>query len=359
MTRTSNLIGKLLCLYCLCFSISGLYAQTIYIDAKHGNDLNPGTEVLPIKTLKKAAEKINQSVGETSTELILTEGIYLLDSAIIFKPAIEYSTTNRLVIRAKVLPDDPNWKPSSMPSVLPLLLDKKKDPDGEWANGIQIATSHVTIAGLKIMGSPVHEYIAENKIIRSYPIVREGADLKDLLISQCLFIGDEQILPLHLGIYAAGNEVVVDHCVFYNCKVGVLFVNYGEKETTGNAVTNSLFVNSYGAAVWIMNTAIDYLFKGNSIVNSNYAIIKESGNSKKYTIQNSLLANNKEIVGIGSGALLNFSPLNLESLQIGKNVKITGSEKEIILDQSKREYFHILNEEINKDYIGGLFFRKK
>ena len=357
MSILSNSIAIFLCFYCLCILCS-LDAQTIYVDPKLGDDAYPGTEELPLKTLKQACEKINQNTEDLSTELILAEGIYILDSSIVFKPTIQYSTKNRLVIRAKILPDDQNWMPSSMPVILPLLLDKKEDPDGEWANGIRIATSHVSITGLKIMGSPVYEYIEENKIIRSYPIVREGADLEDLLISQCIFIGDEQILPLHLGIYAEGNNVVVDHCVFYNCKVGILFVNYDKKETTENAVTNSLFINSYGAAVWIMNTAVDFLFNGNTIVNSNYAIIKESANEKKYTLRNSLLANNKEIVGNGSGALLNFAPLNLSSLRLGEKVKITGSEMEIILDQSKRGYLHIEKKEINKNYLGGLFFSK-
>ena len=344
--------------YCLIFSISILNAQSIYLDAQHGNDANPGTEKLPIKTLKKAAKMANASKEHSSTELILTEGIYILDSTVVFKPSIKYTTANRFVIRARVLPDQPNWKPSYMPVIMPLLRDKKNDIDGAWANGIQVEISHVTITGLKIMGSPIYEFIDKNKIIRSYPVVREGADLEDLVISQCLFVGDEQILPLHLGVYAAGDKVVIDHCVFYNCKVGVLFVNYHEKETIGNVVTNSLFINSYGTAVWIMNTAVDYLFKGNSIINSNFAIILESGNSKKYTIQNSFLANNAEIVGEGAGALLNFSPLDINALDLAKNVKIIGSEVELILDQSQKNYLHIINKEPMNNFKGGLFSNK-
>jgi len=197
--------------------------------------------------------------------------------------------------------------------------------------------------------SPISEYIGENKIIRSYPIVWQGANLEDLLITQCLFVGDYQILPLHLAIYAVGNNVVVDHCVFYNCKVGVLYVNYQPEETTGNALTNNLFIGSYGAAVWIMNTSEDFVFEGNSIVNSN--------DNKKYKIQNSLFANNLELVGVGEGALLNFSKLSINSLEWGPKVNLSGKNLPINLDQSKKDYLHILPHNLTRNINSGLFKR--
>ena len=347
-------ISFFICLFSMAIVLN---AQIIYVDAQNGDDSHIGNEVSPIKTLKKAAEKINESQGFSSTEIILKEGIYTIDSAVIFKPTQKYSPLDRFIIRAEILPDEPSWRPDRMPVILPLLLDQKEDNDGTWSNGIQVEVSHATVQGLKIMGSPTYEHIDKNKIVRSYPIVREGGNLEDLVITQCLFSGDQQILPLHLGIYAAGHKVLVDHCLFYNCKVGVLYVNYNEEETTGNALTNNLFINSYGAAIWIMNTSEDFTIKGNSVINSNYAFILEAENTKKYRVENSLFANNLEIAGHGSGALLNFSPLSINALHVGSDVRITSKKFEINFDQSKRDYLHILTDDQNL-YNSGLFTKR-
>ncbi len=338
-------MARILISICFVFVLFPLKAQVIYVDALKGDDSFAGTQSVPIKTLKKAAELINNNKGYSFAQVVLAEGVYFMDSAVIFKPSTKYSVHNRLTIRAEILPDDPDWTPSKMPVLLPALFDQKKDKEGTWSNGLQIEVSHVTIQGVKIMGSPIYEHIEKGKIIRSYPIVWDGEGLKDLLIKQCLFLGEEQILPLHLGIYAAGDNVVVDHCVFYNCKVGVLFVNYHEKETVGNALTNNLFIGSYGAAVWIMNTSEDFVFKGNSIVNSNYALILEEGTPKQYTIEESLFSGIQEMVGTGTGALLNFSPLTINHLNFGAKVRITGKRVDINFDQGDRQYLHILGEE--------------
>jgi len=348
------MIKKFIYFSLLC-TLSILKGQSIYVDAINGDDLNLGTQEFPIRTLQKAVEKVNKSFGHLTTEVIVKEGIYVIDSAVVFKPSINYSISNRFIIRAEVLPGEPNWTPARMPVILPTLRNLRDDPEGKWSNGIQVEVSHATIQGLKIMGSPIYEHLEKNKIVRSYPIVRENGDLEDLLITQCLFVGDEQVLPLHMGIYAEGNKVTVDHCTFYNCKIGVLFANYSEEETSGHALTNNLFVGSYGTALWIMNSSTDFIFSGNSIINSNYALILESGSTKKYKIENSLFANVRNMIGKGAGPLLKFSPLNISTLQIGPGVELSDKVKEIYLDQSKKAYLHILQNGQSKDFRSGLF----
>ena len=96
------------------------------------------------------------------------------------------------------------------------------DPLHGTSYGIQIEVSYVTIQGLRVLGTPVHERPADGYVRRNYPIVREGRNLDDLRVTQCLFIGDKHAVPNHLSVLASGQGVVVDHCVFYNVKDAVV-----------------------------------------------------------------------------------------------------------------------------------------
>jgi len=100
-----------------------------------------------------------------------------------------FSKDERLTIRATVLPDDAGWNPGMMPVILSTMsLDFKpygnQDPLDRASYGIQIETSYVTIQGLRILGTPVHERSQEGMVRRNYPIVRDGRNLDDLRITQ-------------------------------------------------------------------------------------------------------------------------------------------------------------------------------
>jgi hypothetical protein len=99
-----------------------------------------------------------------------------------------FSKEQRLTIRAAVLPDDLDWNPGKMPVIVSTMpLDFKpngrQDPIGGASYGIQIETSYVTIQGLRVLGTPVHERPKEGMVKRNYPIVREGRNLDDLRIT--------------------------------------------------------------------------------------------------------------------------------------------------------------------------------
>jgi len=74
---------------------------------------------------------------------------------------------------------------------------------------MQFETSHVTIQGLKIPGSPYLESPTPKIIRRVYPIAREGVDVDDLEIRQCLFVGNRDVCELHCGILARGSGSVL------------------------------------------------------------------------------------------------------------------------------------------------------
>jgi hypothetical protein len=171
---------------------------TIYLLPDKGSDTNPGTKDSPLKTLAAAAKRVNESTGTDAATIILSEGVYAVGETAVFKPANRFfSKERRLTIRAEVLPDDPNWHTGRMPTLIhtmPLSPDwnGRPDPFGGVAYGMMIETSHVTIQGLKILGMPVVEQPKRGAIHRVYPIGRNGRDLDDLEIKQCLFAGDRK-----------------------------------------------------------------------------------------------------------------------------------------------------------------------
>ena len=197
----------------------------IYLNPEFGNDMNSGTKENPLKSLFEAARRVNQANGKGAITINLSEGIYGLDATVTFHPANWwFSKSDRLTIRAEFLPDDSLWNPAKMPGIISTMpLNFKpygnQDPFKGASYGIQIETSHVTIQGLRVLGTPVHEKPAEGFVRRNYPIVREGRNLDDLRITQCLFVGDKHAIPNHLAILASGHGVVVDHCVFFVLKM--------------------------------------------------------------------------------------------------------------------------------------------
>ena len=213
--------------------VSPADAVTIYLHPATGADSNSGAKDSPLRTLAAAARRVNGSTGTATTTIILSEGVYAVGETAEFKPTNRsFTKDSRLTIRAEVLPDDPDWHPGRMPTLIHTMplsptWNGRPDPFGGVAYGMQIETSHVTIQGLKILGIPVVEHPKPGIIHRVYPIGRNGRDLDDLEIKQCLFAGDEVTNPNHLGILANGTGIVVDHCIFYNLKQPVVYWSGG------------------------------------------------------------------------------------------------------------------------------------
>ncbi len=63
-------------------------------------------------------------------------------------------------------------------------------------------TSHVTVQGLKFLGSPYPEQPTPQSIRRVYPIARESAELDDLEIKKCLFVGNRDVCELRCAVLA-------------------------------------------------------------------------------------------------------------------------------------------------------------
>jgi hypothetical protein len=135
----------------------------LFVNANSGNDNSVGSKEQPLKTLNQAAERVNHANGKGAVTIYLSEGIYGLDATVTFHPANwHFAKDERLTISATVLSDDAGWNPGMMPVVVSTMpLDFKpyrnQDPLGGASYGIQIKTSYVTIQGLRVLGTPVHE----------------------------------------------------------------------------------------------------------------------------------------------------------------------------------------------------------
>jgi hypothetical protein len=334
-------------------------ANTIYLNPATGADTNSGTQDSPLQTLAEAARRVNQAEGTGSMTVILSEGVYAVGETATFKPKRRsFTKTNRLTIRAEVLPDDPDWHTGRMPTLihtLPLTGPKARSP---LIFGMLTELSHVTIQGLKLLGAPVVETPKQGMLVRVYPIGRMGRELDDLEIAQCLFAGDKVTSPNHLGILAHGSGIHVHHCVFYNAKLTVVFWTGGSR---GHSMQNCFVHGAYGSGVWTTEIADDFDFRNNVIANGNYVWTYQSaalagrdpdagarGNSPTtapekqrvhYKVVDSLLGANKIMACSGTGAYLGFKDIDPSFLEL-INTKVSDQSVVVELDETKKNYLH-------------------
>ena len=330
--------------------------NNIYVDCNNGNDRSSGSRDYPFRTIQRASEYVNALEGDGEVTVFLAPGLYNLDEPVLFSSKRSFTNQQRLTIRATILPDDAQWDHALMPVIMstaPLLADKF----GEVSLGLQIETSHVTIQGMKFLGRPLHEFISPEKIRRYYPIVRRGLSLSDLVITQCMFIADPHVVPQHVSVLANGHSVVVDHCVFRNCKIPVVFWNAEGGTSRENAMTHCLVLGSYGCGIWTCDTGEDFVFSHNIVSGSAYCWIREKDSQKKYTVENSIFTENTRTAGYGAGPLLDFEETPSNFLQFGENV-VTSGHIQIETDQEARTYLHVKPDTLGSSLGAGLFKKK-
>ncbi|SDJ18030.1 hypothetical protein [Chryseobacterium jejuense] len=328
-------------------------AEQLYVNPKTGNDTNSGTKTQPLKTLLEAAKRVNVNKEPEATTIFLSEGVHLLTQTVVFTND-KYTSANRLVIRADVMPDEAQWTPQKMPTVV-TAVPPEPGIGGEEAKGIQPEVSHVTIEGLRFTGSPDYSYIDGNNLRRSYPIWRDGKSLDDLLVTQCVFTGNVDVLPLHVGVIANGYGLVIDHCIFFNCKNPVVFWKNDRKTGSRNAMQYSLVYGSYFSGVWTTkDTDGDrFDFHHNIIANASTIWIREKGSTRRYKASDCLFADYTNLAGFGSGPLSGNNATSTDFLEM-KNVQTTGTVT-IEKDQSKRNYLQLAEGSAGLNLKAGLF----
>lgn len=333
--------------------LSLLQAEQLYVNPQNGNDANTGTKSQPLKTILEAAKRVNANKEQEATTIILSEGVHLLTQTVVFSND-KYTLKNRLVIRADVMPDDADWTPQKMPIVV-TATPLESGIGGQEARGIQPEVSHVTIEGLRFTGSPDYSYMDGTNLRRSYPIWRDGKNLDDLLVTQCLFAGNADVLPLHVGVIANGYGLVIDHCVFFNCKIPVVFWKNDGKAGSRSAMRYSLVYGGYFCGVWTTQgtNGDEFDFHHNIIASTNTIWIREKGSQRKYKASDSIFADYTKLAGYGSGPLSDSDATSTDFLEM-KNVQTTGSIK-IEKDQSKRNYLQLAEGSAGSNLKAGLF----
>jgi len=327
--------------------------EQFYVNPGTGNDSNSGTGASPLKTINEAARRVNQNSKTGPTEIILTEGIHLLTETVLFNNN-KYTRAERLLIRAEIMPDDEDWNPQRMPVVV-TLVPLAAGYAGDEAIGIQTEVNHVTIMGIRFTGSPNYSYKNENELRRSYPIWRDGKDLDDLLVTQCMFAGNAEVMPLHVGVIANGQGLVVDHCTFFNCNNPVVFWETVKGAGKGNAMRYCIVYGSSFSAVWTTGgtSGGDFEFHHNVIANCKTVWVREKGINFKYNIHDCVITGNEHFAGFGVGPLGWFEPTPGDFLNL-KNIKTEGTVQ-LETDQKKRNYLQLAEGSLGTELKAGLF----
>jgi hypothetical protein len=337
----------------------------IWVNPAAGADTNSGAKASPLRTLAEAARRVNQTTGQGAATIVLTEGIHVIGETTVLKPERRsFTRTERLTIRAEVLPDDPDWHTGRMPTLihtmpLPKTWNGRPDPLGGAADGMLIETSHVTIQGLKVLGLPVVETPKPGLIQRLYAISRLRRDLEDLEIAQCVFLGDDLTNPNHVAIIAHGNGVNVHHCIFRGLKISVVYWSGG---SSGHAMRNCFCDGVYGSGVWTSGIQGDFDYRNNVITNCNYVWTNQGGASAaadaagrggrqagaaspkpneavRYKVVDSYFAGNRRLAGSGTGARLDYADIDPSFMDM-KGTKVTDQPVAFERDQTKRNYLH-------------------
>lgn len=335
-----------------------IHAQEIYVDSSLGDDKNPGTREAPVCSIQKAVEIINSRDNDFYIVKI-NPGIYILDKHI--KVDTEKNMTGkRIVIEASILPDDDLWTPEKMP-VIANRANKGEIPENShFVTSFRIDESHVTIRGLKF-----HGYFYPHT--RYNPIGRFSTTETDLLVEQCMFIGDPNVSQLHVGIFANGNEVRIDHCVFYKVRNTVVFGSFSGNTTKfGNGITNSIICGA-SQALWTALPDKDFKFENNIVSNCRYFWVKNADiNKTTYNVDNSIIVNNKYYTGIPDSVRLNPGAFELRENNVTKNceiiLRLTDMDENPALtgiDQPlPRDYMHPIPGSPGSDMTAGLFKKK-
>jgi hypothetical protein len=313
-------------------------AQAVYIDSNTGNDNNPGTKESPVYSINKASEIIKSRDNNIYT-IKINPGIYVLDSHVSVSTEKDI-TDKRIIIEASVLPDDASWTPEKMPVITSKAI-KGEIPDSyHFVVSFLIDESHVTIRGIKFSG-----YFYPNA--RYFPIARFNKTKTDLLVEQCMFVGETDNSQIQCGIIAHGNEIIIDHCVFYKVRNTIVFFqDSGNGIKNGNCLTNSIIFGA-NQAVWTAWPDKDFKFENNIVSNCRYVWVKNDFNPTKYSINNCIIVNNKYYKGVPDSVRLNPGEFEINE----KNVIKTGEISLRLIDNDDKPPLDHVDKPLPKDYL--------
>lgn len=314
-------------------------AQIVYVDCNVGDDKNSGTKEAPVFSIQKAAEILRNRDNNIYT-MKLNPGIYFLDHHVSISTEKEM-TEKHLAIEASILPDDPSWTPEKMPIIASRAMKGEFPASYHWMVSLLVDESHVIIRGIKF-----HGYFYPNA--RYFPVARFNKTKTDLLVDQCLFVGETNSSQIQAGVIAHGDEVKIDHCVFYKVRNTVVFFqDSGNGIKTGNGITNSI-IFVVNQAIWTSSPDKDFKFENNIISNCRYVWAKSYFNpSKAYSINNCIVVNNQYYKGIADTVRLRPGEFEISE----KNVTKKGEVALRLFDTDDKPLLQGVDEPLPVDYL--------
>jgi hypothetical protein len=324
-----------------------VHTQAVYVDSNIGDDKNPGTKEAPVFSIQKAAEII-RSRDNNIYSMKINPGIYVLGSHVSVATE-KMMTDKRIVIEASVLPDDTSWTPEKMPVIASKAIKGEILERPHWVVCFLVNESHVTIRGIKF-----HGYFYPHT--RYFPIARNNKTKTDLLVEQCMFVGDANISQIQVGVIAFENEIKVDHCVFYKVRNAVVF---GGNE---GSFTNSIIFGT-SQAIWTGSPDKGFKFKNNIVSNCRYVWVNNDFNTTKCSIDNCVIVNNQYYKGIPDKVRLSPGEFEINENNVIKkgeiSLRLTGNDDKPFLDEVDKplpiDYMHIIPGSLGYDMRAGLF----
>ncbi len=331
----------------LFLAVSRLNAQTVFVDAVKGKDGAKGTVTDPIANLEQAMRQANSFSGNEPVTIRLYPGLYTLQQQVEIKTAKPADDTIKYTIEAVVMPDDPEWKPASMPVIQSVSPDNSTT-QFVHAVGFLVAKNNVRLRGLKFLGN------ANPTVRYYYPITRENENLNGLEISQCYFIGERNSAPIQGAVWVHGASTRIDHCIFYECKNALLFF----KSIRDFSITYSIIDGAYEAAAWYAGTGNDFEFRNNIVTNCNYFWLRAADTFPTYTFSNSIITGVHEYMGHwGKDGLIPASKNSHVETNIKKTGKIMLSE--VRTEGLPKDYLNLLPQSDGNELKAGIFKTNK
>ena len=310
---------------CLFTSVN---AQVFYVDSQIGDDLNAGNVDKPLKSIQKAVTVANQLTGNGDITIKIMPGLYLLDSRIDINPVRVLDENSKFRIEAAILPGDSLWNPLKMPVIESISANNSKTQFNHSV-GFLVSSNFVEFRGIKFLGNanPLVKYY--------YPITRENPSLKNLVVSQCIFVGDKNSAAIQGGVWAHGIDININHNVFYQCRNAILLF----KNIENSIVSNNIIYDAYESAFW-MGDDKNLKFENNIISNCNYFWIGDPNSKIEYKISNSIISENTNYRGIWGGENLLKSKRKFIETNIDKKEKISLIER--INEKIPKSHLHII-----------------
>jgi hypothetical protein len=213
--------------------------------------------------------------------------------------------------------------------------------------GLKIKMSHVTLRGLKFLGSP---------LLNNWycPLECLGTDLKDVLVTQCMFVGNPDTLDIYCAVITDGHQFVVDHCVFSGCHASAVFWDGGRGVVgTGNVMRYCIVEGAKLSGVWTCDTGEDFEFHNNVITQCDYFWLRQRGAPRTYRVRNSVVTENKQYSGyaVESGATGITGPeVRFQEEGVVKAAKVV-----LETDRGATNYLHLVRGSPGADLGAGLF----